>query len=39
MNVHEKSYHYEDEPGPRADLALGFTFLVVLGVLVLIMLR
>jgi hypothetical protein len=39
MNVHEKSHHYDDKHGPRADLALAFTFLVVLVVMALVMLR
>lgn len=40
MNDREKSHFYaDDKPGPRADLALAFTFLIVLVVMVLIMFR
>jgi len=37
MKEHEKNHYYDaDKHGPRADLALAFTFLVVLGVMALI---
>jgi hypothetical protein len=40
MKDHEKNHYYDaDKHGPRADLALAFTFLVVLGVMALVMLR
>jgi hypothetical protein len=40
VNDQEKSHHYDgDKHGRRADLALAFTFLVVLGVMGLVMLR
>jgi hypothetical protein len=40
VNDQEKSHHYDgDEHGRGADLALAFTFLVVLGVMGLVMLR
>jgi hypothetical protein len=39
VNVHEKNHRFDDKPGPRADLALAFTFLGVLVVMALVMLR
>jgi hypothetical protein len=40
VNFYEKKSHYDgDKLGPRADLALVFTLLFVLGVMVLIIFR